>query len=276
MAIRPFEDERMAINMSVWESLDALQQFVYRSEHLAPLRDRSKWFEPIDGPILALWWVPAGHVPTVAEAADRLKLLKERGPSRDAFTFRQPFPPPEDTMKHSRSAVIGLTCFLLGLLVQAGFAQAKKLTFTPDLIRGKDAKDAASALLDGALQLAGDGSWERIAVGRAWYLGGDKTKGQAIFDGVTGSKKAKNSDWFRVGRVYVEAGEWDKAQAAFDKALAMAPDDDSGMIEYGALANVHKDRAKAEELFEKAMKKNPREIWHWANAGGSYLGVRPQ
>src|SRR5215831_8734552 len=90
-AIRPYDDERMAINLSVWASLEALQQFVYRSGHVVPLRDRSKWFEPIDGPILALWWIPAGHIPTVAEAADRLALLKARGPSPDAFTFRQPF-----------------------------------------------------------------------------------------------------------------------------------------------------------------------------------------
>src|SRR5262245_39517328 len=94
-AIRPYDDERMAINMSVWESLEALQQFVYRSAHVAPLRDRSRWFEPIDGPILALWWVPAGHLPTVAEAKERLLILKERGPSADAFTFRAPFPPPD-------------------------------------------------------------------------------------------------------------------------------------------------------------------------------------
>ena len=53
MAIRPFADERMAINMSVWESLEALQQFVYRSAHVGPLRDRKQWFEPIDGPILS-------------------------------------------------------------------------------------------------------------------------------------------------------------------------------------------------------------------------------
>src|SRR5207249_4309050 len=71
MAIRPFDDERMAINMSVWESLETLQQFVYRSAHVEPLRDRQQWFEPIEGPILALWWIPAGHVPTVAQAIER-------------------------------------------------------------------------------------------------------------------------------------------------------------------------------------------------------------
>jgi tetratricopeptide (TPR) repeat protein len=131
-------------------------------------------------------------------------------------------------------------------------------------------------LLDGALQLAEDGSWERIAVGRAWYLGGDKAKGQQIFDSVTSSRKVEDSDWFRIGRVYAEAGEWGKAQAAFERAFAMNADDDSGMIEVGALANVNKDRERAEALFERAMKKNPREFWHWVGAGASYLGVRPQ
>jgi cytochrome c-type biogenesis protein CcmH/NrfG len=86
----------------------------------------------------------------------------------------------------------------------------------------------------------------------------------------------ESSDWFRIGRVYVESNEWDKAQAAFEKALAMSPGDDSGMVEYGGLANVHKDSAKATMLFEKALTKKPREFWHWVNAGGSYLGVRPQ
>jgi len=94
MAIRPFADERMAINMSVWGSLEALQQFVYRSTHVGPVRDRKQWFEPIEGPILVLWWIPSGHVPTVAEALDRLEHLKH-GASPDAFTFRIPFRPPD-------------------------------------------------------------------------------------------------------------------------------------------------------------------------------------
>jgi hypothetical protein len=94
-AVRPYaDDDRMAINLSVWESLAALQQFVYRTAHSRTLGDRRQWFEPIDGPILALWWIPAGHIPTVAEAVERLRILKERGPSPEAFTFRRPFASP--------------------------------------------------------------------------------------------------------------------------------------------------------------------------------------
>lgn len=173
--------------------------------------------------------------------------------------------------------VIGLVfAFVLGALVHATVAQKRGLVFSPDIYAGKEPKVAAAALLDGAMQLAENGSWERIAVGRAWYLGGDKTKGQQIFDEVTSTRKVEGSDWFRIGRVYAEAGEWSKAVAAFDKALAMDPGDDSGMIEVGALANVNEDRAKAESLFTKAFTKKPREFWHWVGAGGSYLGVRPQ
>ena len=95
-AIRPYDnDDLMAINMSVWESLEALQQFVYKSDHVAPLRDRKRWFEKIDGPILALWWIPAGHIPTVTEARERLADLRQHGPTPHAFTFRSPFPAPD-------------------------------------------------------------------------------------------------------------------------------------------------------------------------------------
>ncbi len=179
-------------------------------------------------------------------------------------------------MRHATVLVMCLGCFLFGLAVRGGVAQSRQPVFMPELFQQKEPAAAAAALLDGALQLAGSGSWERIAVGRAWYLGGDKAKGQQIFDSVTSSKKVENSDWFRIGRVYAEAGEWPKAREAFDRALASKPNDDSGMLEYGAYANVLKDRAKAEELFLKAFKKNPREFWHWVGAGGSYLGVTPQ
>ena len=176
--------------------------------------------------------------------------------------------------KRMPAFVFGLVCFVFGVIVQTGLAQKKG--FNADLFQGKDPKAAATALLDNALRLAEDGSWERIAVGRAWYLGGDKAKGQQIFDAVTSAKKAKSSDWFRVGRVYVEANEWEKAEAAFNKAIALEPDDDTGMVELGALLNIRKERDKAEALFTKALSKNPGDFWHSVNAGGSYLGVPPQ
>ena len=89
-AIRPFEDERMLVNMSVWESIDGLAEFVYRSGHVEVMRRRREWFERIDL-VLALWWVPAGHIPSLAEARERLDHLAAHGPTPFAFTFRRRF-----------------------------------------------------------------------------------------------------------------------------------------------------------------------------------------
>ena len=93
-SIHVFEDEMMLINMSVWASLDALADFVMHTEHRDYLRRRREWFERIEQPIVALWWVPAGHDPTTGEAKERLDHLAAHGPSPHAFTFRQAFPPP--------------------------------------------------------------------------------------------------------------------------------------------------------------------------------------
>ena len=148
-------------------------------------------------------------------------------------------------MTRSRVFAACAACYVAGVLTQAGLAQGKKPAFDPGIFEGS-APAVGTKFLDGALVLAEQGSWERIAVGRAWYLGGDKARGQQIFDGVTGGKKVEGSDWFRIGRVYAEAGEWPKASEAFDKAMAMNADDDSGSIEYGAFANLNNDRTKAE------------------------------
>jgi hypothetical protein len=91
-AIRPFDDDRIIVNLSVWESLEALRTFVYASRHLEVMRHRRAWFHRMADPDLALWWVPAGTVPTVAEARRRLELLERHGPGPGAFTFRAPFP----------------------------------------------------------------------------------------------------------------------------------------------------------------------------------------
>jgi len=89
-AIRPFEDDRILVNMSVWESVDALADFVYRSGHLNVMRRRREWFQRTHMHI-ALWWVPVGHIPSVAEAAERLAHLREHGPTPYAFTFKASF-----------------------------------------------------------------------------------------------------------------------------------------------------------------------------------------
>ena len=94
-AVRVLEDDRLIVNMSVWESLDALRGFVYRdASHLAVLRRRREWFERLES-LLVLWWVPSGHRPAVAEAEERMARLRAVGPSPEAFTFRRHFPPPD-------------------------------------------------------------------------------------------------------------------------------------------------------------------------------------
>ena len=93
-SIRVYDDEMVAINMSVWESVDALREYVYKSAHHGVLRDRKRWFEKFDGHYYALWWVPAGHIPTTQEAKERLEHLRERGESEYAFSFSRVFPEP--------------------------------------------------------------------------------------------------------------------------------------------------------------------------------------
>jgi heme-degrading monooxygenase HmoA len=88
--IRGFGDDRLIVNLSVWESLEALRAFVYSGAHVAIMRRRREWFEHLEV-FMALWWVPAGHLPTVEEAEERLGHLRERGPTPPAFTFRQSF-----------------------------------------------------------------------------------------------------------------------------------------------------------------------------------------
>jgi hypothetical protein len=88
-SIRAFDDDLVIVNMSVWESIDALWAFVYDGMHLEIMRRRREWFQHFGVPPLTLWWVPAGHVPSVDEAKERLELLQANGPSPAAFTFKE-------------------------------------------------------------------------------------------------------------------------------------------------------------------------------------------
>jgi hypothetical protein len=93
-AIRPYEDERMMVNMSVWGSIEELRRFVYTSGHTGVMRHRKEWFERLET-YLVLWWVPKGHEPTVEEAKERLEHLTEHGATPHAFTFRASFEQPD-------------------------------------------------------------------------------------------------------------------------------------------------------------------------------------
>jgi tetratricopeptide (TPR) repeat protein len=133
--------------------------------------------------------------------------------------------------------------------------------------------EAGKALLQHALVQAGKGSWERIAVGRVYYLGGMKSEGQAIFDQVLA--KPDPSDLFRIARVYREAGEWSKAKPLFDKALQENPEDEKGLAEVGAYYLASGDRATAEALFDRSFKVGA-ELWATVSAAAAYMGVAPQ
>lgn len=88
-------DPRLAVNMSVWTGIDALADFVYRNaDHLVIMRRRREWLEHI-AVYQALWWVPAGHVPTVAEGMAKIARITLHGPTAEAFTFTRPFAAPD-------------------------------------------------------------------------------------------------------------------------------------------------------------------------------------
>jgi heme-degrading monooxygenase HmoA len=102
-AVRPYSDTRIMINLSVWSDLDSLRAYVFRTAHAEVMRRRREWFERFERVYLALWWVPAGHRPTVAEAVERLEHLDRHGPTAFAFGFASPFDPAGDPVTRETS-----------------------------------------------------------------------------------------------------------------------------------------------------------------------------
>jgi Domain of unknown function (DUF3291) len=96
-ALRPYEDDLIIVNMSVWETPAQLREYVYRSMHVEVMKQRKSWFERFDGMYYALWWLPAGQIPSVQEARERLEHLRTHGESAQAFSFTRLFPPPGST-----------------------------------------------------------------------------------------------------------------------------------------------------------------------------------
>ena len=86
------------VNMSVWESIEALASYVYSDTHRSVLRRRREWFQKMTEAHLALWWIPQDTVPTVADAESRLLHLRVHGSTAHAFTLRSPFPAPGSSL----------------------------------------------------------------------------------------------------------------------------------------------------------------------------------
>jgi hypothetical protein len=97
--LRPFDDRRILFNMSVWETLEDLKDYVYTSKHIELLKSKATWFKKLGEPHLALWWIPKGHIPSVEEALEKLRFVKAKGPSPEAFTFAISYPKPNKALQ---------------------------------------------------------------------------------------------------------------------------------------------------------------------------------
>jgi hypothetical protein len=97
-SLRPFGDD-VIVNMSVWRDADALRAYVYKSPHTQIMKRRREWFSRMAQAYMVLWWVPAGHQPTTAEAALKLEHLRKHGPSPEAFTFGEAYSAPDDAAR---------------------------------------------------------------------------------------------------------------------------------------------------------------------------------
>lgn len=90
-ALQPFDDPLIIMNLSVWSSYDALKNYVYSGDHLNIMKQKKNWFEKPTEAILALWWLPAGQLPTPESARNMLEKLRRDGPSHAVFSFAKPY-----------------------------------------------------------------------------------------------------------------------------------------------------------------------------------------
>lgn len=89
--IRFFEDPQWLVNMSVWENVESLYKYAYKSDHASFFARRREWFTRAEKPSPVLWWIPEGHIPTLTEAFERVDHLAEHGPTPVAFNFKTRF-----------------------------------------------------------------------------------------------------------------------------------------------------------------------------------------
>lgn len=97
--VKAYSDPKMLVNISVWRGVEQLKSYVYKSLHGNFFIRRRKWFEKYQGEHFAMWWILAGHLPTVEEGKAKLEYLELHGDTPECFTFAQPYPSPEDKLR---------------------------------------------------------------------------------------------------------------------------------------------------------------------------------
>lgn len=170
-------------------------------------------------------------------------------------------------MRKLRTVLLFSLIFALGAAVGL---QAKKRAIDPAQYQGLESQQAAGNLLQFAEQLAEKGSWERIAVARMYFLGGQKERGAEIIDGI---RKKDSGDWMRIGRMHYQAGDWPAAREIFDRVLKDTPKDEDWLAEVGAYYNLQGDREAAEKMFARSFNLDPDNLYNTLKAAGSYIGV---
>jgi hypothetical protein len=93
-AFNPYNDEQVIINISVWESIETLENYVFKTFHTEFLKRRKEWFQTYGKASTAMWWIPEGQFPTIEEAVGKLDELQKNGASEKVFNFRKKYLPP--------------------------------------------------------------------------------------------------------------------------------------------------------------------------------------
>lgn len=130
-AIRVFDDDRILVNFSLWQSQQELWNFAYASRHLDVMRRRREWAERTPERSHALWWVPAGTLPDLDDAVVRLEAVRTLGPTPLAFTFRESFPPPAALPQGSNGSLASDRDGVAGRNPTAGLGSVPSLPTQP-------------------------------------------------------------------------------------------------------------------------------------------------
>ena len=92
--LNPYNDEQIIVNISVWQSIEHLEHYVYKTMHTEFLKRRKEWFQKFGKAYYALWWIVKDEYPTVAEAISKLTYMQQNGATQEAFDFKNRFKTP--------------------------------------------------------------------------------------------------------------------------------------------------------------------------------------